>query len=198
VFADLLAQPGVVEELTLGSRVGFLAFHGGSLERMTDVIAREAAARSGASYYGVLLPEGLHWHIPSKLVDPAASPRLAELLDHVDVALAVHGYGRPDRWTTILLGGGNRALADHLATHLRPALPEYTIVADLTEVPRELHGLHPDNPVNRARGGGVQVELPPRVRGMGPFWADHAGDGLVPHTEALIEGLASAARSWPI
>ena len=88
VFADLLAQPGVTEELTIGSRVGFLAFHGGSLERMTDVIAREAAARSGASYYGVLLPEGLHWHIPSKLVDPAASPRLAGFLDHVDVARA--------------------------------------------------------------------------------------------------------------
>src|SRR5690606_8149849 len=40
VFADLLAEPGVTEELVLGSRVGLLAFHGGSLESMTDVVAR--------------------------------------------------------------------------------------------------------------------------------------------------------------
>ena len=27
-----------------------------------------------------------------------------------------------------------------------------------------LRGVHPDNPVNRVRDGGVQIELPPRVR----------------------------------
>ena len=39
-----------------------------------------------------------------------------------------------------------------------------------------------------------QLELPPRIRGLGPFWADHAGPGLVPHTQALIAGLEEAVR----
>jgi phage replication-related protein YjqB (UPF0714/DUF867 family) len=186
----------VVEASELRSSFGLMAFHGGSLERMTDALAVAAAERSGASVYTIRQPEDLRWHIPSTMVDPAESPMLGEFLDHVDVAVAVHGYGRPDSWTRILLGGSNRALATHLAGHLEPALPHYTIVDALLEIPVELRGLHPQNPVNRVRRGGVQLELPPRVRGLGPFWADHEGDGLVPHAEALVEALAAAARSW--
>ena len=33
-------QPGVVEQSTLASAFGFMAFHGGALEQRTDVIAR--------------------------------------------------------------------------------------------------------------------------------------------------------------
>ena len=196
MFADLLAHPGVVEELEIGSRVGFLAFHGGSLERMTDAVARAAAERSGASYYGVVQPPDFRWHIPSKQIDPAASPALAAFLDHVEVGIAVHGYGRNDRWTTLLLGGSNRALARHVADHLGRALPDYTVVDELDAIPAELRGLHPDNPANRPTEGGVQLELPPRVRGMGPFWDGHDSNGLRPHTEALVAALAAAARSW--
>jgi phage replication-related protein YjqB (UPF0714/DUF867 family) len=195
VFDELLAHPGVEEELELRSRFGFMAFHGGSLEEMTDVIAWEAAERAGASVYVVRQPPDFQWHIPSTKVDPAHSDALASFLDHVDVAVAVHGYGRQDMWTTLLLGGSNRELAKALGAELDRALPEYTIYDDLDLIPRELRGLHPDNPVNRPRGGGVQLELPPRVRGHGPFWADWDGDGFVPHTEALIEGLAATARS---
>ena len=108
--------------------------------------------------------------------------------------VAVHGYGRNEHWTTLLLGGSNRELAKALGAELDRALPEYTIYDNLDLIPRELRGLHPDNPVNRPRGGGVQLELPPRVRGHRPFWADWDGDGFVPHTEALIEGLAATAR----
>jgi phage replication-related protein YjqB (UPF0714/DUF867 family) len=196
VFAELLAHPGVVEELTLRSRVGFLAFHGGSLERMTDVVARAAADRCDASYYGVVQPPDFRWHIPSKDIDPAASTALTSFLAHVDVAIAVHGYGRNDHWTTLLLGGSNRDLAEHVAEHLQRSLPEYTVVDTLAHIPSELRGLHPNNPANRPAAGGVQLELPPRVRGMGPYWADHDGDGFRPHTEALIAGLAAAAGSW--
>jgi hypothetical protein len=42
----------------------------------------------------------------------------------------------------------------------------------------------------------VQIELPPRARGSSPLWWDWEGDGLVPHTEALIAGLADAALAW--
>jgi hypothetical protein len=51
--------------------------------------------------------------------------------------------------------------------------------------------------VNLARHGGVQIELPPRVRGSSPLWWDWEGPGLTPHTEALIEGLVEAATTWP-
>jgi phage replication-related protein YjqB (UPF0714/DUF867 family) len=193
VFADLLAQPGVTETLELRSSFGFLAFHGGSLEQVTDTIATEAADRSNASLYVVVQPPELRWHIPSRLVTPDASPKLRAFLDHVEVAVAVHGYGREGRWTDILVGGGNRELGAAVADAIDAALPDYTVVRDLHQVPAELRGLHPDNPINKLRGGGVQLELPPRVRGLGPVWADWAGPGFPPPTAALIEALAAVA-----
>jgi phage replication-related protein YjqB (UPF0714/DUF867 family) len=198
VFDELLAHPGVEEVWELGSTFGFMAYHGGSLEEVTDVVAREAAARSGASLYAVVQPPDFRWHIPSTAVRPEHSEALTEFLDHVDVVITIHGYGRQDFWTTLLLGGRNRVLAEHLAGHLHRTLPEYTVVTDLDDIPLALRGLHAENPVNLPRGGGVQLELPPRVRGRSPIWADWEGPGLVPHTEALIEGLAAAARSWPV
>ncbi len=74
-FAELLATPGVDEVCELRSRFGFMAFHGGALEEMTDVIARAAAERTGASYYGVHQPKGMEHHIPSTRFDPAVSER---------------------------------------------------------------------------------------------------------------------------
>src|SRR5688572_7938881 len=110
-FAELLAHDGVEEELVLRGSFGFMAFHGGNLEEGTDGIASAAAEASDASLYAVRQPVDLRWHIPSVEVVPADSPALARFLDHVDVAVAVHGYGREGMWTTLLLGGGNRALA---------------------------------------------------------------------------------------
>jgi phage replication-related protein YjqB (UPF0714/DUF867 family) len=197
VFDQLLAHDGVVEQLVLRSSFGFMAFHGGSLERGTDVIASAAADAADASYYGVLQPEDLQWHVPSIHFDPIHSERMRTFIHHVDVVVTVHGYGRRGLWSTLLLGGGNRALADHVGAHLRDALPAYEIATDIEQIPKELRGLHERNPVNLVRGGGVQLELPPRVRGSSPLWADwDPADGLVPHTRALIDGLASAALAW--
>lgn len=50
--------------------------------------------------------------------------------------------------------------------------------------------------MNLPRQQGVQIELPPRVRGSSPIWKDWPGPGLVPHTESLIDGLVAAATSW--
>ena len=167
MFAELLRQPGVEEVLELRSSFGFLAFHGGSLEEETDTIAVAAAARAGASLYAVVQPAELRWHIPSADVDPAASPALSRFLDHVEVAIALHGYGRAGWWTTLLAGGGNRALAADVRCRVEAALPGYEVVDDLATIPHALRGMHPDNPVNRPRYGGVQLELP---RGCGA-WA---------------------------
>jgi len=124
VFDELLAHPGVEEIVELRSTFGFMAYHGGSLEEVTDVVATAAAEQAGASLYAVLQPPGFRWHIPSTEVRPEHSEALAEFLDHVEVVVTVHGYGREGMWTTLLVGGQNRTLADHVASHLRPALPD--------------------------------------------------------------------------
>jgi phage replication-related protein YjqB (UPF0714/DUF867 family) len=185
-FTELLASPGVEEVVQLRSAFGFMAFHGGSLERMTDVIAIEAAERAGASVYAVVQPPDLRWHIPSHRV--SGSPALDAYMQHVSVAVALHGYGRHGFWDRILLGGSNRALAAHIADCLGRSVPYMQSVCDLAAIPSDLAGLHADNPVNRPRLGGVQVELPPRVR------------GLTPHEypiEPVVEALADAAKTWP-
>lgn len=196
-FAELLALPGVEEESELRGRVGFMAYHGGGLEEMTDVIAREAASLAGASYYGVIHPPDWDLHLPSTRVTPDDSPMLAAFVEHVEVVVTVHGFGRRPLLTSLLLGGRNRTLAAHVAEHLRPRLPAYDIVDDLDRIPTELRGVHERNPVNLPSGGGVQIELPPRVRGSSPLWWDWE-HGLVPHTRALIDGLAAAADTLPI
>lgn len=187
-------QPGVIEASALRSRFGFLAIHGGGLEEMTDVIAERAAEAAGASVYLVRHPDRYPHHLPSARFDPAESPRLAEFLEHVDVAVSLHGYGRIGRSTQLLAGGRNRVLAAHLARHIQ--LSGYQVVTDLDDIPLELRGLHPDNPVNRVREGGTQLELSVRVRGLSPRSPLPGSDGLSSVTSALVRGLAAAARSW--
>ncbi|EFG75375.1 hypothetical protein HMPREF0591_4741 [Mycobacterium parascrofulaceum ATCC BAA-614] len=193
-LSALLSEPGVAEASRLRSRFGFLAIHGGGLEEMTDVIAERAADAADASVYVLRHPDRYPHHLPSALFDPAESPRLAEFLDHVDVAVSLHGYGRIGRSTQLLAGGRNRALAAHLARHIN--LAGYQVITDLADIPPELRGLHPGNPVNRVRDGGAQLELSPRVRGIGPRSPLPGDDGLSPVTGALVRALAEAARCW--
>ena len=75
-------------------------------------------------------------------------------------------------------------------------MPGYHVVTDLDAIPRELRGMHPDNPVNRVRDGGAQLELTPRLRGISPRSTPADADGLSPPTSALIQGLVAAAHSW--
>ncbi len=139
----------------------------------------------GVSFYAVVQPDDLHWHVPSHRYDPALSGGLRAFLDRIDVVISVHGFGgvrdADDRWTTALLGGTNRELATDLERTLTAALPQYRWIADLDVIPQHLRGLHPANPVNRVRFGGVQIELPPRVRRAG---ADY---------DAFVTALAAVA-----
>ena len=189
MLGELLDHPGVEELCELRSRFGLLAFHGGSLERGTDAIAVAAADRAGASLYAVRQPPDLRWHVPSIAFDPADSPRLAAFVDHVEVAVAVHGYGRDGMWTTLLLGGRNRDLAARLGAGLRRRLGDgFTVVDDLAGIPRALRGQHARNPVNLPPRRGVQLELPPRVRrGTGAPTFDPA------YEEAVVAALAEVA-----
>ena len=197
---SLLTAPGVEEVCELGSRIGVMAYHGGNLERTTDAVAREVAARTGASHYAIVQPKPMRHHIASTAIDPAESPALARFLDHVDVVLTIHGYGRRALRHHLLLGGRNRALADHVATHLREILPaRYIVLDDLERIPSELRGQHPRNPVNRPPQQGVQIELPPSIRWNWRQWgwSDHAGVSRTVAIQRLIDGLARAVERWP-
>ena len=131
-------------------RSGCMAFHGGNLEKATDTVATRVADEAGASLYAVLQPSDLRWHIPSTAVQPAASPQLAKFIEHVDVAVAVHGYGREGFWTTVLLGGAQpraRPPCRRRAAHVDRAARLHD-GRRARRHPDALRGVHPRNPVN--------------------------------------------------
>jgi phage replication-related protein YjqB (UPF0714/DUF867 family) len=194
-FAELLAHPAVVEELTLRSTVGFLALHGG-LEPGTGELVTAAAVRGDASAYVVHQPHDLKQHVPSVQADPADAPRLAAFLSHVAVVISVHGYWsrREELGHAILVGGAHRALVEVMAGCLRRALPDVAVVDDPARIPPDLRGLDPRNPVNRARDGGVQLELPPRVRVIGRVAERPEAAPYRARTEELVDTLAAFAR----
>jgi phage replication-related protein YjqB (UPF0714/DUF867 family) len=208
-LAALLAEPGVEEVLSLAGPVGFLALHGGGQDRVTDEIASEAAAQSGASLYAVVQPPTLRWHIPSYRYSPDESSRLREFIEHVRIVISVHGYG-VDSWRmdwqppgfestrlgqfhareAFLVGGRNRERAADLARRLREALPDYEVWDDLDRIPPKASGQDARNPVNLPIEGGVQLECPARVRGLGPRAASSSD------TATLIDVLAKTAAEW--
>jgi phage replication-related protein YjqB (UPF0714/DUF867 family) len=194
-WGELLAHPDVVERSQQGAAIGVMAYHGG-LEGGTSEIAEAVAAATGASLYTVDQPPHLRWHVPSRSIGPAASPDLTAWLEHVEVAIALHGYGRIARPRRILVGGRNRPLAVVVARELTGHLSGFEVTANLEDIPADLRGLHPDNPVNRPRFAGVQLELPPSARGTSlrppdPAW----GPGGAP--ARVVDALVAAVRSWP-
>lgn len=158
VFAELLATDGVREDFERAAVVGVMALHGG-LEAGTSELATTVAATTGASRYAVTQPHDLRWHVPSIRYDPAFSPRLRGFVDHVRVAVSIHGYGRRGLERTVLVGGRNRVLAERIAEQIS-ACSSLEVIADLEMIPSGLRGLHPDNPVNLPVHHGVQLELP--------------------------------------
>jgi len=199
MLREFLDRPEVSEICELRSTFGIMAFHGGNLERTTDVIASEVASRTGSSIYAVVQAHPLREHIPSTEFDPAHSEALAGFIGHVDTVVSLHGYGREDRFWDLLVGGRNRKLAAHLALHLRAGLPEqFWVIDDLDDIPAGLRGQHPNNPVNLPPNGGAQIELPPTSRWNQEEsnWSDHAGTGRAPQVALLIELLTTAIGSW--
>ena len=190
MFADLLARPGVEERVRLASRCGFMALHGG-LESGTAEMAQTAADRSGASLYAVVQPADLRWHLPAHRIRAEEPSALATFLDHVDVVVSLHGYLRHDLVNAVLVGGANRALAARLGASLRDALPGVDVVDELDAIPAGLRGVHPNNPVNRSRGGGVQLELSHRVR----FAGGPAGRAGPPPAGRLVDTLVAFAAT---
>jgi phage replication-related protein YjqB (UPF0714/DUF867 family) len=207
-LAELLTMPGVREECILRSKVGFMALHGGSQDRGTDQIARRAAEQAGASYYAIVHPPGLRVHLTSRLHDPEHSAHLRAFLEHVEVAISVHGFGRdgfalwldPHRGPIIepygpailgkqtgplrgiIVGGLNAPLLDTARVLFQQRFAGYHVADERIRL-----GFHPGNPVNLPPAHGVQVELPPGLRGIGDF-----GETLVPRQDDLVIGVVAA------
>ncbi len=207
-LAELLALPGVKEECVLRSPVGFLALHGGSQDRGTDQIARRTAEQVGASFYGIQQPPGLRVHLTSRLHDPAHSKRLRAFLEHVDVAISVHGFGRdvfalwvdPEHGLVIdpygpalrgsqtaplrgiIVGGLNTELLHAARRLLHERFAGYHVADERVRL-----GFHPENPVNLPSAHGVQVELPPGLRGIGDF-----GERFAPSQEGVVTEVVAA------
>lgn len=199
MLRELLARPEVTEICELRSSFGIMAFHGGNLERCTDVIASELATRTGSSLYAVVQQPPLRQHVPSTAFDPDHSPVLRSFIDHVDIVIAIHGYGREDRFWDLLLGGRNRDLAIHVGAHLRGGIDErFGVIDDLDDIPQGLRGQHPANPVNLPTQAGVQIELPPTTRWNREEseWSDWQGTGRAPQVDQLIDVLADAVHAW--
>lgn len=169
-----------------------MAYHGGELEKVTDIVAKEVAERSGASLYMVTQDRDPLHHIASARVSPEHSPAFAEFVSHVDAAITIHGYGLKERSRGVLLGGQNRQMASDLASRFRPELPEYEFCDDLENIPKRLRGLHAKNPVNLPTQKGVQIELPPVLRWHieGWHWSDHGDEGRAPDTQVFIDVLS--------
>lgn len=198
MIPELLKREDVSEELELRSSFGFMAYHGGSLEKATDVIAREAAERANASYYGLIQTEEDPIHFASTQLLEEKSESLEVFLNHVSIVITIHGYGREHLFYSVLLGGRNRLLADHLAPILQSALPEYEFETSLERIPKELRGQHHQNPVNYPPQTGVQLELPPTLRWNREEWgwSDNGGIGRAKQVDQLIEALVIGVAKW--
>ena len=196
----ILETSDAYEELEIRSKVGLMAYHGGTLEKATDAIARETAELCGASYYGLIQTNDDPLHFPSKKLFDYGSENLNVFFQHVRVVITIHGYGREHLFHSVLLGGRNRALASHLASFLKMALPDYSFENDLEQIPKELRGLHPKNPVNIPALTGVQVELPPTLRWNREEWgwSDNGGIGRAKHVDDIIVALSNAITLLPV
>ena len=139
--SKLLESSEAFEELSIRSEIGIMAYHGGTLEKATDPIARETAEQTDASYYGLIQTNDDPLHFPSIKLNEYASENLHKFFQHVKLVITIHGYGREHLFHSVLLGGRNRTLASHLASFLKIALPDYSFVSDLEEIPKELRGL---------------------------------------------------------
>ncbi|MBG01427.1 MAG: hypothetical protein CL470_04070 [Acidimicrobiaceae bacterium] len=198
MIKNILERDDVREELELRSSFGFMAYHGGSLEKATDVIAREAAERSNSSYYGLIQTDKDPIHFASTQLLKEKSESLKRFLDHVTIVITIHGYGREHLFYSVLLGGRNRKLADYIAPILQKSLPDYEFETSLEKIPKELRGQHKQNPVNYPPLNGVQLELPPTLRWNREEWgwSDNGGIGRAEQVDQLITALVFAVTNW--
>jgi phage replication-related protein YjqB (UPF0714/DUF867 family) len=133
------------------SAVKIFAPHGGCIEPCTSPVALALAA----GQYDCFIFNGIRkkecfktLHVTSSRYD---EPQCAEMAAEAEIAVSVHGCNDVD--VQLKIGGGNTEAATALTDFLRSrgvntARPE-----------GDLLGVHHDNFINRAKRGGIQLEL---------------------------------------
>lgn len=140
-----------------------IAIHGGTIEPGTMELARAVAGRDHSFYaFEGLVVSDRSWdlHVTSKNFD---EPRALELIERHSGCLSIHGFTKPTRAPTVLLGGLNKKFQEIIRSelgHLREQYPDLVVAA--AENP--FGGVHPRNVVNRAERRGTQVELSADLR----------------------------------
>ena len=88
------------------------------------------------------------------------------------------------------MGGQNAELLDIACRLLADRFAGYGVADERVRL-----GFHPDNPVNLPSAHGVQIELPPGLRGIGDLGAQlvPSDDGVVPEVIAALVELAHRA-----
>jgi phage replication-related protein YjqB (UPF0714/DUF867 family) len=179
-----------------------MALHGGSQDRGTHEIASHAATQVGASYYAIIQPSDLRVHLTSRKHDPEQSEQLRAFLTHVDIAISVHGFGRdgfnlfvdPARGLVIepygpplrgsqtgplrgiIIGGQNEELLVAARQLMHRRFAGYRVADERIRL-----GFHSENPVNLPSAQGVQIELPPGLRGIGDL-----GENVVSRHDEMV------------
>ncbi|MEU9479901.1 poly-gamma-glutamate hydrolase family protein [Streptomyces sp. NPDC048191] len=180
----------MVATLVPGDGVGLLALHGsneGGTARLAETVARRCGATSLVfTQPGTRRPV----HIPSPRMAADHCVLLREFLSHVALTVSLHGHMRPETPHSVFLGGRNRDAAQVLAEAFAAGAPRFPAVVDLAAIPSGLRGVHPRNPVNLTRLGGVQVELPLLARTSGG--TDRPPAQVV---DALAAGVAALGRA---
>ena len=172
------------EHLHLGTSLGLVAIHGGGIEPGTEEIARFVADHSGASLYvfaGRRATGNLPLHRPSHLMELQDRPLVKKFLNHVNVAISIHGHGRNERCAYV--GGLHQAMVQQFVEVAQAALSHYEWIFDPESIPPEIRGQNPNNIVNLPPAQGMQLELPRDLRRTKPTpdgrKFEPAGDALV-------------------
>ena len=156
---------------------------------MTDVVAGETERGTHSTYYAVLYPDDRRTcrRSSSILRIRPSSPRSSTSRPG-----ARHPRLRPrhDHRFEVLLGGSTGRWP-RTSGPPRIGAPGLRVRQRARGDPRRARGLHPDNPVNRARETGVQIELPPRCGGT-----TSSGDGPTPRLSGAPRRSTYSSRRW--
>ena len=82
----------------------------------------------------------------------------------------------------IIVGGRNAHLLEVARRLMHDRFEGYRVADERVRL-----GFHPDNPVNLPTARGVQIELPPGLRGIGDF-----GEQLTPSEDGVVSEVVAA------